>query len=256
MQWMFKKSAYNKPLDKWDVSNVTNMGSLFMFSQFNQPINNWNVSKVPDMSRMFQYSKNFNQPFDKWDTSQVTNMSNMFCNAAAYKNHDLRSWNVPRVKNHDDFMKGAGSGNNEPLWLPRNIVQDATVTFSGIRWYATNDPKDQNTRNCIKYGSPCCTGSDYTVHTQNLSGMVITFKWNKTYLNGEFVYNDRPTYLERIKGSNVVFLKNGSEVDRYRAVDAKKVHRYKTTKEFDQINIHYSSGYQTFLSIEVNVDPQ
>ena len=41
-------------IENWDVSNVTNMSSLFYGARsFNQPLNNWNVSKVEDMAWMF-----------------------------------------------------------------------------------------------------------------------------------------------------------------------------------------------------------
>jgi surface protein len=44
----------NQPLNKWDVSNVTDMESMFMNAQkFNQPLNNWDVSNVHTMHRMF-----------------------------------------------------------------------------------------------------------------------------------------------------------------------------------------------------------
>jgi hypothetical protein len=154
-------------------------------------------------------------------------------------------------------MDSAGTGNTEPLWLPRNIVQDATLTFKDISWYSlTPDPKDQTVRNCLKYGRDCTTGENYKIHTQNLNNMVIIYKWNKTYLNAEFVYNNRPCCQERFNGSNVVFLKNGSEVDRFHIGSTKDVHKYKTNKEFDQINVHFSKNYQNFVSIEVNVKPQ
>ena len=45
---------FNKPLDNWDVSNITNMYSLFSGAvSFNQPLDDWDVSNVIDMSCMF-----------------------------------------------------------------------------------------------------------------------------------------------------------------------------------------------------------
>ena len=45
-----KARSFNQPLNKWDVSNVTNMDAMFAFaSSFNQPLNDWNVSNVHDM---------------------------------------------------------------------------------------------------------------------------------------------------------------------------------------------------------------
>ena len=42
-------------IENWDVSNVTNMSSMFASAiSFNQPLNNWNVSNVTDMDDMFK----------------------------------------------------------------------------------------------------------------------------------------------------------------------------------------------------------
>ena len=52
-----KKDIVNKygEISNWDVSNVTNMGGMFLNAEsFNQPLNNWNVSKVMYMGHMFQ----------------------------------------------------------------------------------------------------------------------------------------------------------------------------------------------------------
>ena len=48
---MFNRAtSFNQPLNKWNVSNVTNMACMFYgASSFNQPLNNWNVSKVTNM---------------------------------------------------------------------------------------------------------------------------------------------------------------------------------------------------------------
>ena len=48
---------------------------------FNQDIGNWDVSNVTDMATMFQGADSFNQNIGGWDTSNVTNMSLMFNNA-------------------------------------------------------------------------------------------------------------------------------------------------------------------------------
>ena len=48
MSWMFKEAtSFNQPLNKWNVSKVTNMEAMFYGAEsFNQPLNKWNVSKV------------------------------------------------------------------------------------------------------------------------------------------------------------------------------------------------------------------
>ena len=55
--------SFNQPLNKWDVSNVTDMDAMFAFaSSFNQPLNDWNVSNVTYMNNMFAGANSFNQP--------------------------------------------------------------------------------------------------------------------------------------------------------------------------------------------------
>jgi len=45
MSYMFSGcSAFNQPLEKWDVSKVTNMGAMFRgCKSFNQPLGAWKL---------------------------------------------------------------------------------------------------------------------------------------------------------------------------------------------------------------------
>jgi len=50
------------PLDSWDVSNATDMHSMFDNAiAFDSPIGSWDVSHVVDFSNMFAGTMNFNQ---------------------------------------------------------------------------------------------------------------------------------------------------------------------------------------------------
>ncbi|KAG7341050.1 fibronectin domain containing protein [Nitzschia inconspicua] len=62
------------------------------------PINKWDVSKVTDMSRLFEDNKKFNENIGSWDTSNVTNMEKMFCGAEIFS-QDIGSWDVSNVTN-------------------------------------------------------------------------------------------------------------------------------------------------------------
>ena len=79
MHSMFENSKFNGDISKWDVSNVTNMHSMFFKSKFNGDISQWDVSNVTNMSSMFFESK-FNGDISQWDVSNVTNMHNIFLN--------------------------------------------------------------------------------------------------------------------------------------------------------------------------------
>ena len=58
----------NQPLEKWDVSQVTNMPWMFFRAEsFNQPLEKWDVSQVIKITGMFSRAESFNQPLEKWD---------------------------------------------------------------------------------------------------------------------------------------------------------------------------------------------
>ena len=103
-----------KIIGDWDVSNVTNMESLFdEATTFNESLNDWNVSNVENMKRMFRGAESFNQPLNKWDVSNVTNMEALF-NSATTFNQPLNDWNVSKVKNMQ-FMFRSAESFNQPL---------------------------------------------------------------------------------------------------------------------------------------------
>ena len=90
MQFLFKSTIYNQPLNNWDVSSVLNMQEMFMGSDFNQPINNWEVGSVTNMYRLFRHS-DFNQPLNNWDMSKVVNLGQMFYRNTNF-NQPLDNW--------------------------------------------------------------------------------------------------------------------------------------------------------------------
>ena len=101
---------FNQDISSWDVSNVTDMGSMFhQASSFNQDISGWNTSSVTNMSSMFGAS-NFNQDIGAWDVSSVTNMEAMFLDAGNF-NQDLSGWCVTNITTEPD-----GFGLNSPMF--------------------------------------------------------------------------------------------------------------------------------------------
>ena len=115
------QSSFNQPLNNWDVSNVTNMFQLFAATGFNQPLDNWDVSNVTNMDRMFLQANAFNQPLNDWDVSNVTNMNAMF-NVSAF-NHPLDNWDVSNVTIMS-FMFAGISSFNQPvnMWDVSNVT--------------------------------------------------------------------------------------------------------------------------------------
>ena len=86
-------------ISDWDVSNVTDMRSMFFKCKELKSIGNisgWDVSKVTNMKYMFGFCKKFNQYISNWNVSNVTNMQFMFCECESF-NQDLSSWDVSNV---------------------------------------------------------------------------------------------------------------------------------------------------------------
>ena len=79
MSSLFEGTKFNGDISKWDVSNVTNMYSMFYNCRyFNKDISNWDVSNVTSMQCMFLGCKNFNQDISNWDVSNVNSTGGIF----------------------------------------------------------------------------------------------------------------------------------------------------------------------------------
>ena len=94
MDSMFADSEFNGDISKWDVSHVTNMNYMFAFSKFTGDISKWNVSNVTSMGNMFTESE-FNGNISKWNTFNVVNMSCMFSDSEF--TGDISNWDVSNV---------------------------------------------------------------------------------------------------------------------------------------------------------------
>ena len=74
----FKASAFNQPLDNWDVSNVENMFAMFYEArQFNQDLNSWDLARVVVLVAMFSGASSFDQCLSSW-ASSTANKNDMF----------------------------------------------------------------------------------------------------------------------------------------------------------------------------------
>ena len=113
MQSMFNgASAFNQDIGDWGVISVTNMRSMFRNTlAFNQDIGDWDVNSVTDMRRMFKDAANFNQDIGGWDVSNVTNMIGMFENTLAF-DQDIGGWDVGMVADMTDTFLNARLSNH------------------------------------------------------------------------------------------------------------------------------------------------
>jgi len=125
-------SAFNHPIDKWDVSSVTNMADMFDNAiSFNQSLNKWDVSSVTNMADMFYNATSFNQSLNKWDVSHVETMDEMFQGATSF-NQPLNNWDVSSVQYMNYMFQGATSF-NQPLnnWVLSTSNTNLSYMFSG-----------------------------------------------------------------------------------------------------------------------------
>ena len=111
-------TAFDGDISNWNVSNVTNMQSMFdhcKYSGNNGDISDWDVSNVTDMSYMFSNSK-YNGDLSRWDVSNVINMDNMFYNSKF--NGDISTWQInPKAKgNMNSMFVQSPLENNPPDW--------------------------------------------------------------------------------------------------------------------------------------------
>jgi surface protein len=77
-----ERKGWNCSLNHINTSEITDMSHLFSnnpysgynLGEFNGNISRWDVSNVTDMNSMFNGAESFNQPIGNWDVSKVTDM--------------------------------------------------------------------------------------------------------------------------------------------------------------------------------------
>jgi len=105
----------------WDVSEVTDMNSLFLDkSMFNEPLHHWVVSKVKDMSNMFKGCTSFNQDLSDWDVSEVEYMSGMFIKCIHF-DKELK-WTTTKVKDMSYMFKECFDFNKPLHWDVSSVI--------------------------------------------------------------------------------------------------------------------------------------
>lgn len=93
-------------IDRWDVSNVTDMEGMFMEVEFRADLYDWNVSNVKNMSMMFDQCGVFDSNLSSWNTSNVENMSGMFDEENYLFDADtIRKWDVSGLKDKKDYER-------------------------------------------------------------------------------------------------------------------------------------------------------
>ena len=137
-------SAFNQNINSWDVSNVTNMNSMFEnATSFNQPIGNWDVSNVTNMELMFRNNIAFNQDIGNWDVSNVTDMGYMFSNAFLF-NQPIGNWDVSNVTTMGGMFENAQNFNQNLSYWSVNGVTDCYAFSNGATSWTLPQPNFTN----------------------------------------------------------------------------------------------------------------
>jgi len=95
----------NETMKTWDVTNVTNISSMFRDSpKFNVSALDWDVSGVTSFSTMFYNAASnasnkgsFNGRLDNWDFKPATTLSN-FMHGQAFNNNSVNTWDVSTIQ--------------------------------------------------------------------------------------------------------------------------------------------------------------
>ena len=119
MDSMFIRSEFNGDISNWDVSNVTSMNYMFSQSLFNNDISKWDVSSVTEMNGMFDQSL-FNNDISKWDVSSVTEMNGLFVNSQF--NGDISDWDVSNVTLMRGVFERSKFNRNISNWVVSNVT--------------------------------------------------------------------------------------------------------------------------------------
>lgn len=126
-------STYGYPIDKWDVSHITDFSNTFQYCfDFNEYIGSWDVSNATVMGRMFKQAKTFNQDLSSWDVANVQVMSEMFYGATSF-NNGVSCWDLSNVTTMSGMFCRAESFNQDISSWDVSNVQDMGAMFSSAK---------------------------------------------------------------------------------------------------------------------------
>jgi surface protein len=176
-------SSFNSDISKWNVGSVTNMSNMFDYaSAFNSDISNWKVDNVTDMFALFAYASAFNSDISKWNVSNVTNMSAMFYYASSF-NSDISNWNVSNVTDMSNMFDYASAFNSDiSKWNVSNVT-NMSAMFDNSGLSSTNYDallnawSLQNVQQGVIFGA---AGLNYCGGEEARQNLIVTYGWTIT----------------------------------------------------------------------------
>lgn len=151
INFRIKSEGPNCDLNDIDTSKITDMSRLFSFSGFCGNISNWDVSNVTDMTSMFTKTYDIKElDLSGWDFSNVTNITTMFANSSIEHLH-LNNTLGDKLNTVNGAFMGCSDMAEltgiENLITTRNDVENLTQLFYGCRNIEQLDLSGWNTKN-------------------------------------------------------------------------------------------------------------
>lgn len=134
----------------WDVSNVTNMSSMFMSSGITDStvLSNWDTSKVTDMRSMFMNCRftTYNG-ISNWNVSNVTNMGSMFAGIGISVLDGVGNWDTSNVTNMAGLFDWSNVTNVDVIrnWDVSNVIDMGSMFRHNLNLTSADFLNDWNT---------------------------------------------------------------------------------------------------------------
>ena len=102
--------VFNANISGWNTSNVTDISGMFEAGEFNKDISNWNVTNVVNAAKFLQYNKDYDKQssLSKWNPTKLEDAYAMFNGNSKMANSNFNSWKVAPLTNMAYMFAGTG----------------------------------------------------------------------------------------------------------------------------------------------------
>jgi hypothetical protein len=165
---------YNTPvraIGDWDMSEVTNVASMFQDAIFFDQALHWNTSSITQMNKLFSGALRFNSPLN-WDTGKVVCMNRMFYHAQSFDQPLV--WNTANVNDMSFMFSHAYSFDQNLAWDTQNVLDMSAMFSHAVRFdstltFDTCNVVNMNSMfaNAYKFNQPL-NWDNYNIHSTKL----------------------------------------------------------------------------------------